>query len=245
MFYHGQSKAFSVVRFIRCFITVAAMFMPAMVLGQNIATVTDLGANVPIPGAQDISQLSTNGQAGSPDGLNYYTDNYLSHGGGAAGQTFMTGLNPTGYWLNTLAIKTGGGGSQSTTTAQTYIMDIFTVSNTTVAMYANFTAANVAFTNGDWLQWSNLNLLLSSNTTYAYCFSRTASGTGWEQLANASNNPYAGGQIALVTVNGGKITYGTSGQCDGVFDLGLTLTNLAGSVSLAVVTNLPATAVTT
>jgi galactan endo-1,6-beta-galactosidase len=245
MFYRGQSKAFSVVHRFHHLVVSVAMLVPVMLSAQNIGTVIDLGANAPVPGTQDISQLSTNGQASSPDGLNYYTDNYPSHGGGAPGQTFTTGSNLTGYWLNTLAIKTGGGGSQSTTTAQTYILDIFTVSNTTVATYANFTATNVAFTNGDWLQWSNLNLLLSSNTTYAYCFSRTASGTGWEQLANASNNPYAGGQMALVPVNGGKITYGTSGQCDGVFDLGLTLTNLAGSVSLAVVTNLPATAVTT
>jgi galactan endo-1,6-beta-galactosidase len=245
MFNRGQSKPFSVVRCFHCFVSVAAMLVPVMVPAQNVATVADLGSTAPAPGANDISQLGTSGQASSPDGLNYYTDNYPSHGGGAPGQTFATGSNPTGYWLNTLAIKTGGGGSQSTTTAQTYIMDILTVSNTTVATYANFTATNVAFTNGDWLQWSNLNLLLSSNTTYAYCFSRTASGTGWEQLANASNNPYAGGQIALVPVNGGKITYGMSGQGDGVFDLGLTLTNLAGSVSLAMVTNLAATAITT
>jgi galactan endo-1,6-beta-galactosidase len=245
MFYRGQSKSFSVVRCFHCLITVAAMLVPAVLSAQNVATVTDLGGSTPTPGVQDISQLSISGQASSPDGLNYYTDNYPSHGGGAPGQTFTTGSNPTGYWLNNLAIKTGGGGSQSTGTAQTYIMDILTVSNTTVTTYANFTATNVAFNNGDWLQWSNLNLPLSSNTTYAYCFSRTASGTGWEQLANASNNPYAGGQIALVPVNGGKITYGTSGQCDGVFDLGLTLTNRAGSVSLVVVTNQAATAVTT
>ena len=247
MFNHGHRKpeAFSVVRCFHCFITVAAVFVPVLLSAQNVATVTDLGANAPTPGANDIAQLRTGGQASSPDGLNYYTDNYPSHGGGAPGQTFTTGSNPAGYWLNTLAIKTGGGNSQSTTTAQAYIMDIFTVSNTTVTTYANFTATNIAFNNGDWLQWSDLSLLLSSNTTYAYCFSRTASGTGWEQLANASNNPYAGGQIALVPVTGGKITYGASGQCDGVFDLGLTLTNLAGPVNLAAVTNLPATAVTT
>src|SRR5215469_11806519 len=164
MFYHGHRKpeASSVVLGL---IAVAAMLVPVMASAQNIATVTDLGASAPVPGANDISQLGTSGQASSPDGLNYYTDDYPSHGGGAPGQTFTTGSNPTGYWLNTLAIKTGGGSSQSTTTAQTYIMDIFTVSNTTVATYANFTATNVAFTNGDWLQWSNLNLLLTSNTT--------------------------------------------------------------------------------
>ncbi|MGH8022173.1 MAG: hypothetical protein ACRED1_01225, partial [Limisphaerales bacterium] len=191
-------------------------------------TITDLGANAPAPGPNDISQLSISGQASSPDGLNYYTDNYPSHGGGVPGQTFKTGLNAGGYWLNTLALKTGGGGAQSTTVAQTYVLYIFAVSNGIAAPYFSESANGVAFNNGDWLEWTNLNLLLSANTSYAYGFSRTASGTGWVQLANDGNNPYGGGQIALLPVGGGAITYGGSGQFDGVFDLGLGLTNPAG-----------------
>jgi galactan endo-1,6-beta-galactosidase len=215
---------------------IVATLITATLSAQTTTTLTDLGTTAPVPGANDISQLSTSGQASSPDGLNYYTDNYPSHGGGAPGQTFTTGSNPAGYWLNSLAIKTGGGGTESTTTAQTYIMDIFTMSGSTATTYVDFTATNFAFNNGDWLAWSGFSLQLAPNTTYAYCFSRTSSGTGWEQLANASNNPYAGGQIALVPVSGGSVTYGTSGHCDGVFDLGLSLTNPAGPPVLPVVT---------
>ncbi|MGH7980513.1 MAG: hypothetical protein ACREE6_14145, partial [Limisphaerales bacterium] len=109
--------------------------------------------------------------------------------------------------------------------------------------YYTDTATGFAFNDGDWLQWVNLYLLLSPNTVYAYAFSRAANGAGWEQLANASNNPYAGGQIALLPVSGGAITYGASGQCDGVFDLGLTLTNPAGPPVLPTVTISAATEV--
>ncbi|HEV2319747.1 MAG TPA: glycoside hydrolase, partial [Verrucomicrobiae bacterium] len=228
---------------LRCVIAVAAGVMAVSVRlsAQNVATLTDVGTSAPAPGPNDIFQLSTSGQAGSPDGLNYYTDNYPSHAGGAPGQTFTTGSNPAGYWLNSLAIKTGGGSSQATTTPQTYILNIFTVSGKTASGYADFVATNFAFNNGDWLEWSGFSLPLAPKTTYAYCFSRTSSGTGWAQLANASNNPYGGGQIALVPVSGGSITYGSSGQFDGVFDLGLTLTNPAGPVTLPAVSNSAAT----
>lgn len=219
------------------FTVVASAILVSVTLSAQNAALIDLGATAPTPGTYDISQFSISGQASSPDGLNYYTDNYPSHGGGAPGQTFRTGPNANGYWLNTLAFKTGGGGSQSTTTPQTYVLYISTVSGTTATPWFSQTANSFAFNNGDWLQWSNLNLLLSANTTYAYAFSRTASGTGWEQLANASNNPYAGGQIALVPVGGGAITYGSSGKFDGVFDLGLTLTNPAGTIVPPTVAN--------
>ncbi len=135
----------------------------------------------------------------------------------------------------------GRQGDAIDTTRQTYVLYFFTVSGTTTTSYFSVTATNFAFNDGDWLQWTNLNLLLSPNATYAYGFSRTASGTGWDQLANASNNPYASGQIALVPVGGGAITYGASGKFDGVFDLGLTLTNLAGQIVLPIVTNSAAT----
>jgi galactan endo-1,6-beta-galactosidase len=239
-------KLFKAIRFCSV-VAVAAgvMAIPVRLSAQNVATLTDVGTSAPAPGPNDMFQLSTSGEAGSPDGLNYYTDNYPSHGGGAPGQTFTTGSNAAGYWLKSLAIKTGGGSSQSTTTPQTYILNIFTVSGATAAGYADFVATNFAFNNGDWLAWSGFSLPLAPKTTYAYCFSRTSSGTGWAQLANASNNPYAAGQIALVPVDGGTITYGASGQFDGVFDLGLALTNPAGPVTLAIVTNLPATAITT
>ena len=47
-----------------------------------------LGAVAPTPGANDISQLSTQGNKTAPDGINYYTDNNPP-----VGQTFTTGTN--------------------------------------------------------------------------------------------------------------------------------------------------------
>jgi galactan endo-1,6-beta-galactosidase len=219
----------------------ACSTLVSVTLSAQNATLIDLGAAAPTPGTYDISQFSTSGQAGAPDGLNYYTDNYPSHGGGAPGQTFRTGPNASGYWLNTVALKTGGGSSQSTTTPQTYVLYISPISGSTATPWFNQSFNSFAFNYGDWLEWTNLNLLLSPNTTYAYAFSRTASGTGWAQLANGSNNPYAGGQIALVPVGGGTITYGSSGKFDGLFDIGLTLTNLGGTVTQPTVANSAAT----
>ena len=54
-------------------------------------TLSNLGGTAPTPGANDISQLSTQGNKTGPDGLNYYTDNYSSQGNGEPGQTFTTG----------------------------------------------------------------------------------------------------------------------------------------------------------
>jgi uncharacterized repeat protein (TIGR03806 family) len=176
-----------------------------------------------------------------PDGLNYYTDNYPAHGGGAPGQTFTTSNNATAYFLNSVAIKTGGGTTSATGTPQSYILNIYSVSGTTATLIANFGANGFAFNDGDWLQWSSLNLQLSSNSVYAYCFSRTSTGTGWEAIANGGNNPYAGGEVALVPASGGSMTFGSSHSFDGVFDLGLTLSNIPPS--LAVVTNLPASGI--
>lgn len=246
MLYNGSGKSgserFSPVRRLSVLITVTSvLLMAAKLSAQNAATLIDLGANATTPGPNDISQLSTSGEASSPDGLNYYTDNYPAHSGGVPGQTFTTGSNTTGYWFNALTFKTGGGGTQSTTTPQSYVLYIFTVSKNTATPYFGATATGFEFNDGDWLQWTNLNLLLSPNTVYAYGFSRTATGTGWEQLANASNNPYAGGQIALLPVGGGTITYGSSGEFDGVFDLDLTLTNPAGPPVLPVIGNSAAT----
>ena len=65
-------------------------------------------------------------------------------------------------------------------------------------------------------------MALSPNTTYGYSFGHTTSGTGWEALAVASGNPYSGGQIGLMPIPGGAITFGASHGFDAVFDLGLT-----------------------
>jgi len=225
----------------KCWVVLALIVLAGTVHAQTPATLTDLGPTAPAPGSNDISQFSTTGQADMPDGLNYYTDNYPAHGGGAPGQTFTTGSSTTAYFLNSVAIKTGGGTTSSTGTAQSYILNIYSVSGSTATLLANYGANGFAFNDGDWLQWSGLNLQLSSNSVYAYCFSRTSSGTGWEALANGGNNPYAGGELALVPAAGGSITFGSSHGFDAVFDLGLTLSNIPPT--LAMVTNLPASGI--
>ena len=81
------------------------LFTGTMVRGQTPATLTDLGGSAPTPGPDDISQLSTVGQANKPDALNYYTDNQSNHSSGEPGQTFTTGGAPGGYLLTSLTVK--------------------------------------------------------------------------------------------------------------------------------------------
>ena len=64
-------------------------------------TLTNLGAVAPSPGANDIYQLSTQGNQTWPDGINYFTDNNPP-----VGQTFTTGTNA--MKLVSVAIKTAG-----------------------------------------------------------------------------------------------------------------------------------------
>jgi hypothetical protein len=225
----------------RLWAVIALMFLAGTARSQTLATLTDLGTTAPTPGTYDIVQFSSNGDAGMPDGLNYYTDNYPAHGGGAPGQTFTTGSSATAYFLNSVTLKTGGGTSSGTGTAQSYILNIYSVSGSSATLLQSYGANNFTFNDGDWLQWNGLNLQLASNSVYAYCFSRTSTGTGWDAMANGNNNPYAGGELALVPAAGGTITFGSSHGYDAVFDLGLTLSNIPPS--LAVVRNIAASGI--
>jgi hypothetical protein len=197
-------------------------------------TLTDMGATAPSPGTNDISQLSTNGNTAwpnKPDNLNYYTDNNP-----APGQTFTTGTNAMN--LVSVAIKTGGldagGGYGTPATTPAYYLNIFSMSGGTATLLATFSAANPGFTDGDWLQWSGLNVSLATNTTYAYSFGRQPSGGGYAAMAVATN-AYAGGEMALIPTNGGAITTGSSHTFDAVFDLGLqpTPTNILTDIGTA------------
>src|SRR4051812_43284533 len=69
-------------------------------LTGSAQTLADLGPSAPIPGTNDIFQLSTQGNQAWPDGINYFTDNNPS-----VGQTFTTGTNAVS--LSSVAIKTG------------------------------------------------------------------------------------------------------------------------------------------
>ena len=181
-----------------------------------------LGSTAPTPGLNDVTQLSMAGQTNFPDGLNYYTDNQSNHGAGEPGQTFLTPGGEAGFTLTTLAIKTGGGSTSGTTTPKGYLLHIYSVSNGVATLMVTYSATNVAYNDGDWLQWSNLNLSLAANSLYAYSFGKSlALNAGYDELANAANTPYPGGEIGLFPVAGGTINFGASHSYDAVFDVGL------------------------
>ena len=190
------------------------------VLAPQGANLADVGLNIS-SGLYDISQLTGN-SGGSYDGLNYYDDNGANNGE-YAGQTFTTGNNPQGYYLNSVALQTGGGGDSATTTAQPYHLFLFLVDSNNAAVIAHYTNASLSFTYGDWLEWSGFSQVLKPNTTYAYGFGRAANGTGWAGLNTSATNKdlYTGGQICALPAGGGTVAYGAAGTEDAVFDVGL------------------------
>ncbi len=182
------------------------------------ATLTDSGLTFPT-GPYDISQLTG---GGTGDGLNYYDDNGANHGY-YTGQTFTTGTNSQGYYLTSVAINTGAGGSSGTGTAQPYDLFIYAVNGSFASLLAHYTNASFSFTFGDWLVWSGFSVRLNPNTTYAYSFGRSPAGTGWAGLNNSPTNTdlYPGGQMCLIPASGGLMTFGRTGNSDAVFDVGL------------------------
>ena len=186
---------------------------------QTAATLTDIGAAAPVPGSNDISQLSVAGYSATPDSLNYYLNN--SPG---CGQTFTTGPVATGYLLNSLSIRTAGdGGGGVDTTPQAYHLWIYAVSGGSATLLASYTSqGDFTFTEADWLQWRGLSLPLLPNTTYAYAIRDTVT-SSWESLYNAAGNAYAGGELATIPPEGGPITLGSSHDFDATFDVGLSV----------------------
>jgi hypothetical protein len=82
---------------------------------------------------------------------------------------------------------------------------------------------------------------VAANASYGYSFGKISTAvSGWEAMGNAGGNPYAGGQLALMPVAGGTITFGSSHAYEAVFDVGLTAN---GPPMAPGVTNLAATAV--
>lgn len=188
-------------------------------------TISDLGAGVtPTPGAYDIFQLSTNGEAVQPDGLNYTTDNGPANDLWA-GQTFTTGSNCAGYTLNSIAIYTAGlTNSAGYATSQLYNLYVFVYSGFIYNGIGSFQATG-SFVDGDWVRWDGLassGLTLLPNTQYAFVFGRDPSGQGSVALGNASVNPYSGGELILMSASGGAPVTGSSHGYDATFDIGLT-----------------------
>ncbi len=186
----------------------------------SIVSMTDIGASAPTPGPLDISQLLNTAQ--NDDGFNYYTDNGAAYGKWC-GQTFTTGSSPGGYLLTSFAWRSAGNGN-SFNQSQPYDLFIHSVSTdgTRATVIASYRISGSG-TENDWLRWQGLNVPLAPNQTYAYAFGRDASGGGWEHIGNQGGNPYAQGQLMTVshTSGTGPVTYGTTGNSDATFVLGL------------------------
>ncbi len=185
--------------------------------------IQNLGATTPVSAGYDIAQLNTNGNTKFPPtgvqgtGLNYYTDN-----GAPPGQTFTTGSNTNGYLLTSLFIKWGGiEGSHASNNP--YALRIYSVAGTSATLISTYENNNPAFamSPGNWTKWIGLNNQLSPNTTYAYSIrARNAAGTaggGYMQVANASGDQYAGGQLGLFPTGDGTITFGVTSDYDAAF----------------------------
>ena len=206
-------------------------------VGYAQVTLTDIGATAPTPGPNDISQLSASGNTTSPGGLNYYTDDHVGwHNGGEPGQTFTTGTSPAGYVMTSIALKTGGLGSYSGIgSSATYWLHIFSVSGSSATLLQTYTATIASFSDGDWLRWTNLAVPMGTNATYAWSFGLT-SDSGYEAMAVGGSNPYSGGQIALIPVAGGTMTFGNPTNYDAVFDVGMSTNSsllLAGAPTIS------------
>ena len=179
-------------------------------------TLTSIGSAAPSPGVNEISQLATSNTTW-PDGINYFTDNNP-----IAGQTFTTGSNPMNFI--SLSVKTAGlnsgGGYGTPAITPTYFLRIYSISGNTATHLITFSSPNPGFTDGDWMKWSGMKVPLEANKTYGFSFGTKPGNGGWAALAVAAN-AYAGGEIAMIPVNGGAITTGASHSFDAAFALDL------------------------
>jgi len=215
----------------------AVVVLMVLAGASRAQTLTDLGAIAPTPGSNDVAQLSASGNITAPDGLNYYTDNQTGHSAGEPGQTFMTGSNSAGYVLTSVIVKTAGLGLSTYSgigTPQPYYLHIFSVSGSTATLLQTYTSANFTFSDGDWLKWSGLSVAMVASSSYAYSFGKASSTTGWEPMAVATNNLYAGGEIGLISTVTGAIIFGGSHGFDAAFDVGLILASQPSINQLAV-----------
>jgi hypothetical protein len=204
----------------RLSILLTTLALSAFASVASAQTLTASGA-LPTPGPYDISVLYGLPTVQNNDGLNYWWNNAAP-----IGETFTTGTNSAGYTMTSLALKTAGGGGGSELNSQTFTLNIYSISGTTATLLSTYTATNKLTFQGDWMKWTGLGTVLSPNTQYAYTF---AGGTGWEEMANCTGNPYAGGQIC--TISSGTVTYGTTGVSCATFDVGLALGTVAGGTA--------------
>jgi len=189
-------------------------------------TITANGATF-TPGASDISQLDF---SGGLNGGRDYTDNPTP------GQTFITGSNSLGYLLNSLTLK--GGGNAGGFGGGNFVVDISSVSGTTLTNLGTFTAPAAPLTGKDFdfftINLSAANLTLASATQYAYDIYGTA---GYFGLARSpdSSTPDTSGVFAFqgnkgsrtaptsfTPFNGDQSFFNGNPSYDRTFSVGLT-----------------------
>jgi len=177
----------------------------------------DFGTTDPAVGANDIAQLSIDGNVGNP-GVGYYTDN-------TPGQTFTTGSDPSGYSLSSLYIKYRTLADGAHVAGNPWTLRLYSLTNAAlgnavlIGTYTNDNSAPVINT-ARWLKWYGpITNILSPNTSYAYMIQArgaVAGGAGFLQVGNASNSPsfYSGGRLVSIPAAGGAMALGNAGTAN-------------------------------
>ena len=204
----------------------ATAFAQLTVTSSGVAQILNTGTTDPAANSADIAQLSTAGTVENPGGLQWYWDGNNP----SPAQTFTTGSNPNGYFLSQMFYKYGiAGGPNGANT--TYYLRFYTLSgtgNTNATLITTYqTTVSPAMAQNNWAKWIGLTNVFQPGTTYAYSIQG-----GNMRVANASGNPYTGGQVGLVTRTSGMLNYGTSSDYDGTFVLKLAAISGAPAVAL-------------
>ncbi len=220
-------------------LTKILLTLSSLLLVTNIAraqvTLTDIGPTAPTPGADDIIETNMAGNENNPNGFNYYFDDGANHptgvGQGYPGQTWAVSNAPaSGYTLTSLAIRSAGLASDGGgfNTAQTFILNIYWLSNPTNAVLISSYSATGTLNDGDWWQWTGLATSVTNDNTYAYGFGRAASGEGWDSLA-CTTNLIAGDHLAMLQNAGGPLALANGFEAN--FDIGLSTVAVAPTIT--------------
>ncbi|HEY1787381.1 MAG TPA: autotransporter-associated beta strand repeat-containing protein [Verrucomicrobiae bacterium] len=215
----GSSAGFS--RLIAALIVTALVFIGSS-YSHAAVTLADNGGTAPTPGANDVSQLSTTGDTGSPNSRNYYSNNNPP-----PGEKFTTGSNAGGYTMTDIYVETGNGSGNGIGGATSWTLYIYSVSGATATLLTSYSGltSGVLFNAGDWLHFGGFSIPLAANTTYAYAIS--SGSTAYTGLEN-STAAVSGANALLLPTGGGTVTTATG--YNGVFDVGLSL-GTSGTVS--------------
>jgi PKD repeat protein len=200
--------------------------------------VLDQGTAAPTPGANDQYQTNLPVGSSNPGTLNYYwTQGWLNNSFApqAPGQSFTTGNNPNGYILNSMKIQANTFNHAGGQYTFPFILNIYALSspdssqtgspNTNATLLAGFENQVVTpVTYGDWVQFTNLSVVLAPNTQYAYTISTTMAGeNAYANVSFVNGNPYAGGETLAISLQGNNafVNYGGAYTYDATFDAGL------------------------